>query len=578
MSRPETEGELNARWADVIIDELVRNGVGVFYISPGNRNVPLIAALTREPRARIRLAVDERGGAYCALGHARATGRPAAVVCTSGTALANYLPAVIEAHRDELPLIVLSADRPPELIDSDANQTIRQVGVFGGFCRMLLDLPCPSAAYPTHALRMKLDQAAAIPDGPVHINCPFREPLLPPPGTEPRPRGPSAASRPAAAGPQTLFTPVEAVPTDLGAVLDTLRAASRGLVVIGRVDPRDDATAVGPVAAALGWPTYCDVGASLRGRLPGAGRLFSLDHPEALRLVRAYDPRTILQLGTGLVSKNYYGRLLDRERRTLVVVSPRQGYRDPSHQAALRVRATIRGFCRALDLSGLAPSDAGPAEELLAAMDRLWVAIQAATPAEVLSFPAIARILWQALPDGEGLFLGNSLTIRVFDQLRVTGPKDVRVITNRGVSGIEGQIATAVGFAEAAGRRVTAVLGDVSLLHDLNSLLLAKASAAPVVIVVVNNQGGRIFDRLPVARHPEIATPWVTTPHAMHFADVARQFGLPYGLATTPGELTAGYEAALAGNQSRLLEVALAPETDLTIFHQIQAVRLTPPT
>ena len=577
MSRPETEGELNTRWADVIVDELVRNGVGVFYISPGNRNVPLIAALTREPRARIRLAVDERGGAYCALGHARATGRPAAVVCTSGTALANYLPAVIEAHRDELPLIVLSADRPPELIDSDANQTIRQVGVFGGFCRMLLDLPCPSAAYPTHALRMKLDQAAAIPDGPVHVNCPFREPLLPPPGAEPRPRGPSAASRPAAAGPQTLFTPVEAVPTDLGPVLDTLRAASRGLVVVGRVEPRDDATAVGPVAAALGWPIYCDVGASLRGRLPGAGRLFSLDHPEALRLVRAYDPRTILQLGTGLVSKNYYGRLLDRERRTLVVVSPRQGYRDPSHQAALRVRATIRGFCRALDLSGLAPPNAGPAGELLAAMDRLWAAIQAATPAEVLSFPAIARILWQALPDGEGLFLGNSLTIRVFDQLRVTGPKDVRVITNRGVSGIEGQIATAVGFAEAAGRRVTAVLGDVSLLHDLNSLLLAKASAAPVVIVVVNNQGGRIFDRLPVARHPEIATPWVTTPHAMHFADVARQFGLPYDLATTPGELAAGYEAALAGGQSRFLEVALAPETDLTIFHQIQAVRLKPP-
>ncbi|MGD8542494.1 MAG: thiamine pyrophosphate-dependent enzyme, partial [Desulfobacteraceae bacterium] len=219
----------------------------------------------------------------------------------------------------------------------------------------------------------------------------------------------------------------------------------------------------------------------------------------------------------------------------------------------------------------------GPTGELLTAMDRLWGAIQAATPAEVLSFPVIARILWQALPDGEGLFLGNSLTIRVFDQLRVADLKEVRVITNRGVSGIEGQIATAVGFAEAAGRRVTAVLGDVSLLHDLNSLLLAKTSAAPVVIVVINNRGGRIFDRLPVARFPEIAAPWVTTPHAMHFADAARQFDLPYGLATTPGELAAAYDAALAAGDSRLLEVALAPETDLTTFHQIQAVRLTPP-
>jgi 2-succinyl-5-enolpyruvyl-6-hydroxy-3-cyclohexene-1-carboxylate synthase len=577
MLRPEAEGDLNTRWAAVIVDELVKNGVAVFHVSPGNRNVPLIAALTREPRARIRIALDERGGAYCALGHARATGRPAAVVCTSGSALANYLPAVIEAHRDELPLIVLSADRPPELIDSDANQTIRQVGVFGGFCRMLLDLPCPAGAYPLHALRMKLDQAAAIHDGPVHINCPFREPLLPPPGGGHPPPGQPEAAGPVPAAPYTVFTPVEAVPTNLAAVVECLRATRRGLVVVGRVDPWDDAAAVGPVAAALGWPVYCDVGASLRGRLPGAGRLFSLDHPEALRLVRAYDPRTILQFGTGLVSKNYYGHLLDRQRQTLVLVSPRQGYRDPSHQAAFRVRASVRGFCRALDLSGFNPPEEGPIGDLLGAMDRLWAAIEAVTPAAALSFPAIARILWTRLPDGEGLFLGNSLTIRVFDQLRVMGRKDVRVITNRGVSGIEGNIATAVGFAEATGQRVTAVLGDVSLLHDLNSLLLATTSAAPVILVVVNNQGGRIFDRLPVARYPEIVAPWTTTPHAMHFADVARQFGLAYSLATTPGELAAGYHAALMEGTSRLLEVALAPETDLATFRNIQAVRIETP-
>ncbi len=570
MLRPEAEGDLNTRWAAVIVGELVKNGVAVFHVSPGNRNVPLIAALTREPRARIKMALDERGGAYCALGHARATGRPAAAVCTSGSALANYLPAVIEAHRDELPLIVLSADRPPELIDSDANQTIRQVGVFGGFCRMVLDLPCPTGAYPLNALRMKLDQAAAIHDGPVHINCPFREPLLPPPGDSHQPE----AAGPVPVAPYTVFTPVETVPTDLSPVVECLAATRRGLVVVGRVDPWDDATAVGPVAAALGWPLYCDVGASLRGRLPGAGRLFSLDHPEALRLVRAYDPRTILQFGTGLVSKNYYGQLLDRQRRTLVLVSPRQGYRDPSHQAAFRVRASVRGFCRALDLSRFGPPDKGPIHDLLGAMDRLGAAIEAVTPETTLSFPAIARILWTRLPDGEGLFLGNSLTIRVFDQLRVTARKDVRVVTNRGVSGIEGNIATAVGFAEAAGRRVTAVIGDVSLLHDLNSLLLATTSAAPVIVVVVNNQGGRIFDRLPVAGYPEIAVPWTTTPHTMHFAHAARQFGLAYSLATTPGELAAGYHAALEDGASRLLEVALAPETDLNTFRHIQAVRL----
>jgi 2-succinyl-5-enolpyruvyl-6-hydroxy-3-cyclohexene-1-carboxylate synthase len=452
------------------------------------------------------------------------------------------------------------------------------VGVFGGFCRMVIDLPCPPGAYPLHALRMQLDQAAAVHDGPVHINCPFREPLLPPPENGRPPQDPLPAAEPGflPPAPYTVFTPVEAVPTNLAPVVACLRATRRGLVVVGRVDPWDDAAAVGPVAAALGWPVYCDVGASLRGRLPGAGRLFSLDHPEALRLVRAYDPRTILQFGTGLVSKNYYGHLLDRQRQTLVLVSPRQGYRDPSHQAAFRVRASVRGFCRALDLSPFNPPEEGPIDNLLGAMDRLWAAIEAVTPAAALSFPAIARILWTHLPDGEGLFLGNSLTIRVFDQLRVTGPKNVRVVTNRGVSGIEGNIATAVGFAEASGRRVTAVLGDVSLLHDLNSLLLAKASATAVVIVVVNNQGGRIFDRLPVARHPEILTPWATTPHAMHFAHIARQFDLAYSLATTPGELAAGYRAALEDGASRLLEVALAPEADLATFRKIQAVRLEP--
>ena len=208
-------------------------------------------------------------------------------------------------------------------------------------------------------------------------------------------------------------------------------------------------------------------------------------------------------------------------------------------------------------------------------MDALWAAIEAALPETALSFPAIARTLWNRIPAGEGLFLGNSLAIRMFDQLRTPEGKAVRVVTNRGVSGIEGNVATAVGFAEGSGRRVTAVVGDVSLLHDLNSLLLVKTSAAPVIVVVVNNRGGRIFDRLPVARHPEIAMPWTTTPHAMDFAHAARQFGLPYALAATPAELADRYEAALAGETGLLLEAALSPETDVETFRRIQAVRLS---
>lgn len=174
MSKLPLDDHLNLLWSSLIVSELIKNGIDTFFISPGNRSAPLISALTYEHRAHKKICPDERAAGYRALGYAKAAGRAGVLVCTSGTAPANYYPAVIEASREDLPMIIFSADRPPELVDSDANQTIVQENLYGRYCRDSLFLPCPDAAYPLEALLTKIDYLVSSHSGQVHINCPFR--------------------------------------------------------------------------------------------------------------------------------------------------------------------------------------------------------------------------------------------------------------------------------------------------------------------------------------------------------------------------------------------------------------------
>ena len=577
MSTLPWTGHLNQIWSSLITAEFLKNGIDTFFISPGNRNAPLIAALAYENRAIKKICIDERAAGYRALGYAKATGRPGVLVCTSGTAPANYYPAVIEASREDIPMIILSADRPPELVGSDANQTIFQQDLYGNYCRKTLFLPCPDAAYPLEALLSKLNHVISHPEGPVHVNFPFRDPLTPEVSGHP----PVAADLIEKASrlyehfqPYTAYCRNNVCP-DLSALVNAIQTASRGMIMIGRLDLPQDAPALAGLLQNIVWPVFCDIASSLKSVIPATRQIFSLDHPEAVRLINAYDPDIILQFGSGLVSKHYYASILPQSRATVIQVSPRSGLRDPAHRVHLRINAPIATVAVRLK-SELSPvSSADSINHLMMQMDRLRRLVKSCMDLESLSFALIASTLLEEIPENDGLYLGNSIAIRAFDAVLPSVVRNIRVISNRGVSGIEGNIATSIGFAEGAGCPVTAVIGDLSFLHDLNSLLFLRESKAPVILVVVNNGGGRIFERLPMIRFPQILHPYMTAPHNLNFKMLAEQFELPYFRIDRPQELAEKYRLALQSKQSTLLEVLLSPENDLRIFQAMQQARLT---
>jgi 2-succinyl-5-enolpyruvyl-6-hydroxy-3-cyclohexene-1-carboxylate synthase len=567
---------LNLLWSSLIVSEFIKNGIDTFFISPGNRNAPLISALAYEDRALKKISFDERAAGFRALGYAKATGRPGVLVCTSGTAPANYYPAVIEASREDIPMIILSADRPPELIGSDANQTIIQENLYGRYCRDSLFLPCPDADYPLDALLTKLDHIINHLSGPVHINCPFRDPLTPGvSGAAPIPAQILKKARQLFGQPKpyTAYSPKSVVP-DIRELLVTVQNTRRGLVIVGRLDTHDDTDALESLLGRIDWPVFCDIASSLKGTLPADRQIFSLDHPEAIRLIKDYNPDTILQFGSGLVSKHYYASILPQSKAKVIQISPRSGLRDPAHRVTLRIVAPVSTVAKQLAKEPFPTVKPDAYVRLMMPMGMLRLHVKQYIEQETLSFALIASMLSEAVPEDEGMFAGNSIAIRAFDAVLPAIPRKIRIISNRGVSGIEGNIATSVGYAEAISRRVTAVIGDISFLHDLNSLLLMKQSTVAVILIVVNNGGGRIFERLPMNNFPEVLNPYMTTPHDMNFKHLALQFDLSYFKIAKPQELIRAYQKALKNKTSALLEVILSPEDDLRIFKAMQQVRL----
>lgn len=597
MASPRLLSHFNTLWPVLIVSELIKNGIDTFFVSPGNRNVPIMAALGAFGDAVVRSCSDERASAYRALGHAKAAGRPGVLVCTSGTAAANYYPAVIEAFRDEIPVIVWSADRPPELVGADANQTIEQEGLFGRFAVKCLNLPCPSAEYPLHALMAGICDLAAVKNGPVHMNLPFREPLLPvfdlaPPEESNTPdfhraakdilENPHPHTTRLDAGVHAPVSLRQAVP-GIGRLKTILAASERGFAAVGRLAFNEDKKRIEGFLRQTGWPVFCDIASGLKGRPAGVFQVPFLDHPEAAALISAYNPDVILQFGTSLVSKAYYESVsgshfsMDTPApATLIQVSPKKGLRDPSHRVDFKMPVAAQDAISFFETAEIGKPPADAVAQLTTGFEALVREMDRVTPGGELTHPVIAKTIFSLMPENEALFAGNSLVIRAFDMLLPEASARVDILSNRGVSGIEGNLATAAGYAETAEKRVTAVVGDISLLHDLNSLLLVARSAVPVVVILINNRGGRIFERLSVSVFDGIPGEWVTTPHDYRFEKAAEQFGLPYRQVATVDELVRAYTAILEKEASGLVEICMSPEVDLKVFEARKAVGKTP--
>ena len=541
-------------WAGLIVEELARCGVRCFCIAPGLRSAPLALAAQSHPDICCKVHHDERGLGFFALGYGRATGNPAAWITTSGTAVANGLPAAVEAARDKIPMVLLTADRPPELRDTDANQTIDQVGIFGKHVRWAIDLPPPSDAVAPTVLLTSIDQAVyrskRSPQGPVHINWMLREPLVG--GVSAVPSHHSLKKWRKSRQPYTEYS-AEGKNAP-GIIPEYFAHVRRGLLIAGRLKNTVEAAAIMDLAQASGWPLLPDICSFLRlgygDRRSLVGGFDRLLASETFR--RNHVPDGVIQFGGSCVSKHLRSYLhLHLPYRYMVVDSGPERI-DPDHIVTHRVEAAIPDACaklHSLPLLETAWSDAWYGS---------WVKAEQRTRSTLqesveLSEPTVARIITSRIPEKHALVLASSLSIRTVDRFgSIHGPR-VRVAANRGASGIDGTIATAAGFAFAAGQPATVLIGDLALLHDLNSLSLAHA--AGLVMVVLNNDGGGIFHFISGAEQESGFETVMGTPHGYQFGDAARMFGINYCNPGTREEFEASYRDACRSGRSALIEV-----------------------
>ncbi len=532
------------------VDELARCGLRDACTSPGSRSTPLVLSLVRERRLRSTSHIDERCGGFFALGLAKASGLPVALACTSGTAAANYAPAVIEAREARVPLIVLTADRPPELRDVGAGQTIDQVKLYGGAAKWFREVD----DHPATPERIRWLRGLACRafwtalegrPGPVHLNFSLREPLvlgepLPPdePGGGGRPDGRPWVTR--SRGIQGAGT---CIPREL-------ERRPRALIVAGRAE-RDPllGPALADFAERAGLPLLAEPTSGAR-RGPAA-----IAHYDALLRDPEWGaeraPELVLRVGDLPTSKPLRQWLAGLGGETLqIALDPENAWQDPAGAAAVFLAADPRAVIEALPSGSRDDSWL----ESWTAPDRAAAAAIAAALDE-LSEPRVAAELGARLPADATLVVASSMPIRDVETFFPARPDPPRVLSNRGANGIDGTVSTAFGVAAGSNGSTVLLIGDVALAHDLGGLLAAGRLGLPLTIVLLDNDGGGIFDFLPVAGEGEDYERHVATPHGLDFAHAAALYGLVHDPVSTPAELASALDRALARDRTTLIHV-----------------------
>ncbi|GLR10711.1 2-succinyl-5-enolpyruvyl-6-hydroxy-3-cyclohexene-1-carboxylic-acid synthase [Mixta theicola] len=545
----------NRRWAQVIIAALTHHQVRHICIAPGSRSAPLTLAAAAEPALICHTHFDERGLGFLALGLAKASRSPVALIVTSGTAVANLLPAVIEAQLTGERLIVLSADRPPELINCGANQAITQPGIFSHFARRC-DLPRPTPEIGVRWLAATLDETIAAADaGALHVNCPFAEPLYGPEDDAWR-----EWLTPLDAWPQQAIPWVtHSAPCGQAQQSDWLRwRQKRGVVIAGKMRAEEGA-AVAPWAATLGWPLLADIQSQTGQPLPRAD--LWLNSPQAQQQLNQAE--LVVQFGANLISKRLLQWQQQARPQQWWLIDALPGRRDPSSQPGRRIVSQVGSWINAHPAAACTPW--APTLHTLAAT------MQRQASAAVVNEPEaqLAHRLAELLPPGGQLFLGNSLLVRLVDALAQL-PVGYPVYCNRGASGIDGLIATLSGIQRGQPRPTLALLGDISALYDLNSLALLRQLSAPLVLVVVNNNGGRIFSLLPTPVGERER--FFTLPQSVSFAPAAQMFGLDYQNVATWEPLQHAVQQGFTQRGGTLVEFSVPPDRGAETFARLVAM------
>lgn len=567
---PNPDVDPQTEWAYRLLECLVEAGVQQAVISPGSRSTPLTCAALETHGLECRSLIDERGAAFFALGQARVSGLPTLLVCTSGTAAANYYPAVIEAAQSGLPLIVLSADRPFELMDCGAQQTIDQTRLYGEYAsfRELGAATVGGAALFAlrRAARQAVERALARDPGPVHLNFRASKPLEPQ-GSGAQVALASPGHWPAATAP--VLHPSEA---DVEALARALEASEQPLVLAGATTTKEAASGelLSRFLLRSGAVLVPEATSQLRFALPAElPRGLICDAFDWIvadaGLARCSEPDFVLQLGDSPLSTGVQQFLAERRERLPLCVVAARGWPDPVHQSAHVLRADVNPLLEALTRR-LTARERRARRSLGDASDVVWRVLDEQLATGFGEAVAV-RTLCAALPEGSVLAVGNSLPPRHLDRYCPAASRKIRVCSQRGAAGIEGGIAGALGAASVAGTATTLLVGDVAALHDIGSLWAADPARThggpfthPVVIVVLNNGGGRIFEELPVARRGRDLLHFWTTPHGLELEPAARLYGIAYARASTRGELESALGSAYTRAAVTLVEVVVEPD------------------
>lgn len=542
-----SRGRLNVRWAYGLVEGLANAGVEQAVLSPGSRCTPLTIAC--EAYLNTKVMVDERSAAFYAIGLAKITGQPVVLVCTSGSAVANWHPAVVEASYGRIPLILISADRPPELLGFGANQTIDQAKIFGNLTRAYYGLsPAEySSLSSLSSLAARVVEQSIWPlPGPVHINAPFREPLL---SSKDIVLEGTSHKRVERFIPP-LLTPNPSLINNLSMRL----SGHPGFIVCGEL-PFDPvlAEAITNLAVALDCPILADPLSNLRQGSHNRGSILChydswLSRP---KLFDWWGPQWLIRFGTMPVSKRLH-KMLTTLRLDLHVIVDEQGtWADPQHTANLMVRSDPTTFCTELANIVKMPKS-GIWRQMLGPLERL--AIQRLTDQTIPLEWAIVQELIAELVPNACVFVGNSMPIRDLDACLSSGTKPLNIIANRGASGIDGSISTLAGIAAGGKETVVGLIGDLALFHDLNGLHALQNTN--VILIIINNGGGGIFRYFSQARLPNFERNWLT-PTELNISAAAALFGLNYQKVNCRSMFASALRTGLTSRSSRIIEVVI---------------------
>jgi len=553
----------NKCWGEWIIEELVRHDTRCFCISPGSRSTPLTSAVAANPKANAVICYDERAAAYYALGHARATGLPAVLICTSGTAAANYLPAVIEASVEQVPLLLMTADRPPELQDTGANQAVNQTHLFGTHVRWYFDPGCPGPEFSAEALITTIDHAifkTHFPlSGPVHLNFPFREPFF-----DIDDHGEKIQYKPIRDKKTYVrnSVPRKIMPVDEIKELIKNRPGS-GIFSIGRV-PRDSLDYVRTLAAELDWPVFADITSNLRlgNKCPNRITYYDQLLSEGLDTVN-WETEAIWHIGFPPTSKSWLNCWVKKPAPQMVWIADHSERHDQSNHFRWKIETDIDEFCHyAVNLLKLEKKKykrKSKKEDWLYAStiveNLMDEHINSNVEKKQIDEFCLVRRLTEIIPEDFAFFIGNSLPVRVVDMFGSGKGADVTTALNRGASGIDGLIASACGYSEGLKQPVTLLIGDLSSIHDLNSFKMISESEMPVLLVIINNHGGGIFSFLPISRQKEMFEMFYATPHNLNFRAISEMFELEYHRPESINSFEETFLMSTQKNKSAVFEI-----------------------